>query len=86
MITYLMTGFPAGYEVPAVAGLAGDRGLQAARRPAGGTLNVFGTSADAVPPLHVHDREDECSYILDGAERPVRARPCGRASTADHRA
>ena len=26
------------------------------------------TSVGAGPPLHVHDREDECFYVLDGAQ------------------
>jgi mannose-6-phosphate isomerase-like protein (cupin superfamily) len=32
----------------------------------GGALSVFETSIAGGPPLHVHDREDECFYILDG--------------------
>lgn len=55
VITYVMTGVLPGSAVAARAGLAGDRGLQTARRSASGILNVLETSADAVPPLHVHD-------------------------------
>ncbi len=29
-------------------------------------LSVFETSIAGGPPLHVHDREDECFYVLDG--------------------
>jgi quercetin dioxygenase-like cupin family protein len=29
-------------------------------------LSVFEASIGAGPPLHVHDREDECFYVLDG--------------------
>jgi len=29
-------------------------------------LSVFETTVEAGPPLHVHDREDECFYVLDG--------------------
>ena len=61
-----MTDFLAGYVVPAGTGLAGDPGLKASRRSTGGTLSVFETSIEAGPPLHVHEREDECFYVLDG--------------------
>lgn len=42
------------------------RGLKASQHSTGGALSVFETSIDAGPPLHVHDREDECFYVLDG--------------------
>ena len=29
-------------------------------------MSVFETTIEAGPPLHVHDREDECFYVLDG--------------------
>lgn len=61
-----MSDFPVGYVVPAGAGLEGDPGLKASRRSTGGALSVFETSIAAGPPLHVHDREDECFYVLDG--------------------
>ncbi len=61
-----MTDFLTGYVVPAGAGLAGDRGLKASRHSTGGAVSVFETSIGAGPPLHVHDREDECFYVLDG--------------------
>ena len=66
VIMYLMTDFLTGYVVSAGAGLAADRGLKASRRSTGGVLSVFETTIDAGPPLHVHDREDECLYVLDG--------------------
>ena len=61
-----MTDFLTGYVVSADAGLAGDPGLKASRHSTGGALSVFETSVGAGPPLHVHDREDECFYVLDG--------------------
>jgi mannose-6-phosphate isomerase-like protein (cupin superfamily) len=62
-----MTDFAACYVVPPGAGVASDDpGLKASRRATGGALSVFETSIDAGPPLHVHDREDECFYVLDG--------------------
>jgi mannose-6-phosphate isomerase-like protein (cupin superfamily) len=63
---YLMTDFLTGYVVPAGAGLAGDPGLKASGHSTGGALSVFETTIDAGPPFHVHDREDECFYVLDG--------------------
>jgi mannose-6-phosphate isomerase-like protein (cupin superfamily) len=61
-----MTDFLAGYVVPAGAGVAGDPGLKASQQSTGGALSVFETTIEDGPPLHVHDREDECFYVLDG--------------------
>ena len=69
-----MTDFLAGYVVPPGAGLADDPGLKASRHSTGGALSVFETTVEDGPPLHVHDREDECFYVLDG-ELSIR---CGR--------
>ena len=63
----VMTDFLTGYVAAAGAGLAGDPGLKASRQSTGGALSVFETSIGAGPPLHVHDRDDECFYVLDGA-------------------
>jgi mannose-6-phosphate isomerase-like protein (cupin superfamily) len=63
---YPMTDFLTGYVIPGGAGLAGDPGLKPSRHSTGGALSVFETSIGAGPPLHVHDREDECLYVLDG--------------------
>ena len=61
-----VTEFVAGYVIAAGAGLGGESGLKAARDSTGGALSVFETSIATGPPLHVHDREDECFYVLDG--------------------
>ena len=61
-----VTEFLAAYVIPAGAGLAGEPGLKASGHSTGGNLSVFETSIAAGPPLHVHDREDECYYVLDG--------------------
>jgi mannose-6-phosphate isomerase-like protein (cupin superfamily) len=61
-----MTDFLAGYVVPAGTGIAGDPGLKASRRSTGGAVSVFETTIADGPPLHVHEREDECFYVLDG--------------------
>jgi FAD/FMN-containing dehydrogenase/quercetin dioxygenase-like cupin family protein len=62
----VMTDFLAGYVVPPGAGLADDPGLKASQHSTGGALSVFETTVEAGPPLHVHDRDDECLYVLDG--------------------
>jgi mannose-6-phosphate isomerase-like protein (cupin superfamily) len=61
-----MTDFLAGYVVPPRAGLTDDPGLKASQHSTGGALSVFETTVEGGPPLHVHDREDECFYVLDG--------------------
>ena len=61
-----MTDVLAGYVVPPGAGLGSDPGLKASKQSTGGTLSVFETTIAAGPPLHVHDHEDECFYVLDG--------------------
>ena len=68
-----VTEFVTGYVVPAGAGLAGDPGPKAPARPTGGVPSLFETTIEAGPPPHVHDREDECSFVLDG-EMSVRCR------------
>jgi mannose-6-phosphate isomerase-like protein (cupin superfamily) len=61
-----MTDFLAGYVLPPGAGVADDPGVKASQHSTGGALSVFETMIEAGPPLHVHDREDECFYVLDG--------------------
>ena len=61
-----MTDFLASYALSPGASLAGDPGLKASRHSTGGALSVFETTIEAGPPLHVHDHEDECFYVLDG--------------------
>jgi mannose-6-phosphate isomerase-like protein (cupin superfamily) len=62
-----MTDFLAAYVTPAGAGLAGDPDLKASRQSTGGAISVFETSIGGGPPMHVHEHEDECFYVLDGA-------------------
>jgi mannose-6-phosphate isomerase-like protein (cupin superfamily) len=61
-----MTDFPAGYVVPPGVGVTSDPGLKASQHSTSGALSVFETTVGAGPPLHVHDREDECFYVLGG--------------------
>jgi mannose-6-phosphate isomerase-like protein (cupin superfamily) len=61
-----MTDFLPGYALLPGAGVADDPGLKASQHTTGGALSVFESTIEAGPPLHVHDREDECFYVLDG--------------------
>src|ERR1700722_878102 len=61
-----MTDFLAGYVALPGAGLGGDPGMKASKHSTGGSLSVFETTIAAGPPLHVHDHEDECFYVLEG--------------------
>jgi quercetin dioxygenase-like cupin family protein len=61
-----MSDFLAGYVVPPGVGVASDPHLKASQHSTGGALSVFETSTEAGPPLHVHDQEDECLYVLAG--------------------
>jgi mannose-6-phosphate isomerase-like protein (cupin superfamily) len=61
-----VTDFLDSYVVPPAAGMADDPSLKASRRSTGGAVSVFETAIQAGPPLHVHDREDECLYVLSG--------------------
>jgi len=56
-----------GYATRPGAGVtADDPSLKASQASTDGALSVFETSIDVGPPLHVHDREDECFYVLEG--------------------
>ena len=56
-----------GYIVAAGEGLPGGvAGVMATADSTGGTLTVIRSRVQAGPPRHVHDREDECLYVLNG--------------------
>lgn len=60
--------FPAGYVVgPGHGAGDGDPGMKASARATGGSISVFETTVETGPSLHVHDREDECFYVLAGS-------------------
>lgn len=65
----------AGSIISADTGLAGDAGLKALRQSTGGALSVFEASIGVGPPLHVHEGEDECFYVLDGERHGIRVVP-----------
>jgi len=43
-----------------------DAGVKASRASTGGSLTVIESDTDGGAPRHVHGREDECFYVLDG--------------------
>src|ERR1700761_7741926 len=61
-----MTEFLPGYALLPGTGVADDPNVKASRPTTGGALSVFESTIEAGPPLHVHDRDDECFYVLDG--------------------
>jgi mannose-6-phosphate isomerase-like protein (cupin superfamily) len=56
-----------GYVVARGAGLQGPiPGVKAGRASTGGSLSVIETTIEGGPPRHMHTREDESFYVLDG--------------------
>ena len=57
-----------GYVLGPGEGVAGaDAGLKASRASTGGSLTLIESRTDGGAPMHVHSREDECMYVLEGA-------------------
>jgi quercetin dioxygenase-like cupin family protein len=58
----------AGYVVGPGEGVPGgaDTALKASSESTGGALTVFDSDTDGGAPRHVHSREDECFYVMDG--------------------
>ena len=56
-----------GYMVGPGEGVGGDPGLKASRVSTGGSLTLIESRTDGGAPMHVHSREDECMYVLEGA-------------------
>ena len=55
-----------GYVVTAGAGIGGDPALKASRTSTDGALTLIESDTDGGAPPHVHTREDEAMYVLDG--------------------
>jgi mannose-6-phosphate isomerase-like protein (cupin superfamily) len=56
-----------GYVVVRGAGLQSPiPGVKAGRASTGGSLSVIETAIEGGPPRHMHTREDESFYVLDG--------------------
>ena len=59
-----------GYVVGPGEGVAGhDPGVMATRVSTGGALTLIEQEIRDGPPWHVHTREEECVYVLDGSLR-----------------
>lgn len=56
-----------GYVAGPGASIGQDPGLKASRQSTGGAISVFETTIGNGPPLHVHEHEDECLYMLAGS-------------------
>jgi quercetin dioxygenase-like cupin family protein len=59
---------PAGYVLRSGEGAPeqGDTGVKASRVSTGGAMTVIESDTAGGAPRHVHSREDECFYVLDG--------------------
>ena len=59
---------PAGYVLGPGLGVPGqdDSGLKASRASTDGALTFIESDTTGGAPRHVHSREDECLYVLDG--------------------
>jgi quercetin dioxygenase-like cupin family protein len=54
------------YLLNAGEGLDGDTALKASRSSTGGAMTLIESDTDGGAPPHVHSREDEAMYALDG--------------------
>jgi mannose-6-phosphate isomerase-like protein (cupin superfamily) len=55
-----------GYVVHAGHGVGGDASLKASRSSTRGSLTLIESVTDGGAPPHVHEREDEAMYVIDG--------------------
>jgi mannose-6-phosphate isomerase-like protein (cupin superfamily) len=55
-----------GYLLAAGEGLEGDPALKASSRSTLGSLTLIESDTDGGAPWHVHEREDEAMYVLEG--------------------
>lgn len=55
-----------GYALGAGEGVGGAAEVKASRVSTGGALTLIGSRTSGGAPRHVHSREDECFYVLDG--------------------
>jgi len=61
-----MPSGPRGYLVAAGHGVGGDPSVKASRASTGGSLALIESVTTGGAPPHVHEREDEAIYVLDG--------------------
>jgi mannose-6-phosphate isomerase-like protein (cupin superfamily) len=55
-----------GYVVGAGEDLEGEPDLKASAASTGGALTLYESRTTGGAPLHVHEREDECFYVVEG--------------------
>jgi quercetin dioxygenase-like cupin family protein len=55
-----------GYVTRAGESVGDDPDVKASRRSTGGSLTLIESRTDGGAPLHVHSREDEAMYVLEG--------------------
>jgi mannose-6-phosphate isomerase-like protein (cupin superfamily) len=55
-----------GYVLMAGEDLEGEPGLKASAASTGGALTLYESHTTGGAPLHVHEREDECFYVVEG--------------------
>ena len=59
---------PRGYMLGPDDGLEGfEPGIKASRSSTGGALTLIASRTTGGAPMHVHSREDECFYVLEGS-------------------
>jgi quercetin dioxygenase-like cupin family protein len=54
------------YVIGRGEGVAGDSSLKASRRSTGGAFTLIDADTDGGAPPHIHQREDEAFYVLEG--------------------
>jgi mannose-6-phosphate isomerase-like protein (cupin superfamily) len=54
------------YLLPPGEGVGGDAAVKASRLTTGGALTLIESRTRGGAPLHVHSRDDECFYVLEG--------------------
>ena len=55
-----------GYALAPGESVIDDPDIKAGRRSTSGTLTVIESRTQGGAPLHVHEREDEAMYVLEG--------------------
>jgi mannose-6-phosphate isomerase-like protein (cupin superfamily) len=64
-----------GYALAPGESVTDDPDIKAGRQSTGGSLTVIESRTQGGAPLHVHEREDEAMYVLEGS---IRGR-CGKS-------
>jgi quercetin dioxygenase-like cupin family protein len=62
-----MTDGSTGYVLQPGEGVGGDTSVKASVASTGGAMTLIESTADGGAPFHVHERDDEAFYVVDGA-------------------